>query len=339
MKSNSVVCWLLICFCFFSLPGGGKTMTIVETILQLLRRPRSSSNSHSSPTRLLVVTPSNTAADVIVERLSHEITQPNEMARINAYQRHTGVRPKVQKYVYYDPLQTGHYGLPDIATLMSYPVVVMTVAMSGHLVDLNLPVGHFSHILFDESCQALEPETFIPLCLAGPSTAVILAGDHQQLGADVHSGIASGLGLKVSLQERLLHFDLYQQSLAQPLHAVPCTTVRLTKNYRSHPSLLAISSALFYEGTLQAYAERDVVNSLTRWNGLPNQKNFPLLFYGVIGQDIFEQEYSSFSNPIEAMQVVKLIQQLLASEVQPKVTTNDIGVIGQLKRVDKGKEK
>ncbi len=63
--------------------------------------------------------------------------------------------------------------------------------------SLGLNKGHFSHIFFDESGEALEAETLIPLCLADHSTAVILAGDHRQLGPAVHSPFAAKLGMKV----------------------------------------------------------------------------------------------------------------------------------------------
>lgn len=165
--------------------------------------------------------------------------------------------------------------------------------------------------------------------MAGARTGVILAGDHMQLGAEVHSAVASSLGLKVSLQERLLRHAIYQQSLAQSPHSGACCAIQLTKNYRSHQSLLAISSALFYNGSLQAYAPSSLVSSLERWECLPNRRGFPLLFYGLIGQDVYEEEYSSFYNPLEAAKLVQIMEELLASKTVPGLSTNDIGVIGK----------
>ena len=41
--------------------------------------------------------------------------------------------------------------------------------------------GFFTDILLDEAAQIREPETVIPLCLAGPQTRIVIAGDHCQV--------------------------------------------------------------------------------------------------------------------------------------------------------------
>jgi len=207
----------------------------------------------------------------------------------------------------------------------------------------------FSHIIFDESCQALEAEAFVPLQLADARTAVVLAGDPLQLGAEVHSSVAKAIGLHISWQERLLRTDLYKASLALPAHAAispaygsladaggsaasPHVAIQLTKNYRSHRKLLAVSSALFYEGSLQPFACPRTTRALERWELLPNQSGFPLLFYGVRGRDVFEQGHSSFFNVDEAAKCVQIIQQLLASRTVPDLSTNDIAVIAPFRK-------
>jgi hypothetical protein len=72
---------------------------------------------------------------------------------------------------------------------------------------------------------------------------------------------------------------------------------RLTENYRSHRVLLEVPSMLFYSGSLIERADRQLVDSLTDWEGLPSRfdsgsssvtnrrvdtskEPFPLLMYG-----------------------------------------------------------
>lgn len=329
-------------FILFGPPGTGKSKTLVEAALQLL-------DVHSNsllPSRLLIVAPSNYACDVVTERLAAHLDE-SAMIRLNSFQRHTSVKPALHKYCHHDTEVPSHYGMPSAQELAGYRVVVMTCALAGCLLDLGIASGFFTSILFDESCQALEPESLIPLCLAGKWTNVFMAGDPQQLPPEVHAHAARELGLKISLQERLLKQKLYRRCLrdhvmgekdageesAIPPHQLStCCAIQLVKNYRSHQRLLAISSALFYDGRLEAYARPEVVNSLVEWETLPNRHNFPLLFYGIVAPDIFEREYSSFYNPVEAAKVVQLIEQLLRSKSIQGISSNDIGVIAPYRK-------
>ena len=74
----------------------------------------------------------------------------------------------------------------------------------------GMQTGDFSHIFIDESSQAMEPELLVPISFAAPAgngpharpTAVVLAGDHCQLGPAVRSAAAAPL--EKSLMERLV---------------------------------------------------------------------------------------------------------------------------------------
>jgi hypothetical protein len=69
-------------FLLFGPPGTGKTVTVVEAVLQLvLRCPAAAGN------RVLVTAPSNFAADLLLERLAQVLTSRTQLLRVNAYHR------------------------------------------------------------------------------------------------------------------------------------------------------------------------------------------------------------------------------------------------------------
>lgn len=92
----------------------------------------------------------------------------------------------------------------------------------------------FRQVLIDESTQATEPETLIPI-LKG-AKHVILVGDHCQLGPVIMCKKAAKAGLNQSLFERLVCLGI--------------RPIRLQVQYRMHPCLSNFPSMTFYEGSL-----------------------------------------------------------------------------------------
>lgn len=77
-------------FVLFGPPGTGKTSTLAEAIVQIIRR--------NSSAKLLVCAPSNTAADEIVNRLDGQLTT-KEMFRLMAFSRQVrDVSEPIRKY-------------------------------------------------------------------------------------------------------------------------------------------------------------------------------------------------------------------------------------------------
>eukprot|EP00741_Cyanophora_paradoxa_P009417 tig00000144_g9121.t1 len=301
--------------------GTGKTMTAVEVVVQAARR--------SPAARVLVVAPSNSAADTICSRLAPHFPK-GAMFRLNGFQRPpASVFAAVLPYCVTDAA-TGIFDVPPLEELAAFRVVLAvlgalaTCAGSGILRSLGLPAGHFHWIVYDEAGQALEPEALIPLQNASASTRVVIAGDPRQLGPLVRSPLAGRLGLHVSLQERLLGQGPYARRDPRYL-----TTLR--RNYRSQAALLEVPGRLFYEGRLVAAAERD--EALLGWGELAAP--VPLLFFSVEGQDVRDVDSPSLHNPIEASAVCELVLKLLAfgsSAAASRLTTDSIGVIAPYRK-------
>jgi helicase MOV-10 len=73
---------------------------------------------------------------------------------------------------------------------------------------LDVPVGHFSHIVIDEAAQAEEPLAMIPIMgFSNAHTNIILAGDPNELGPIIKSPTAARAGLGMSYLERLMLVD------------------------------------------------------------------------------------------------------------------------------------
>lgn len=85
----------------------------------------------------------------------------------------------------YCKIANNAFVLPTRDDVIGHRVVITTLAMSKHLIELQLSHGFFTHILVDEAAQALEPEALIPLALAGPNTKVVFTGDHMQVGTEL----------------------------------------------------------------------------------------------------------------------------------------------------------
>ncbi|GFR52025.1 hypothetical protein Agub_g14449, partial [Astrephomene gubernaculifera] len=179
-------------YLIFGPPGTGKTTTLVEAALQLLR----TNPAH----RLLAVAPSNSAADKLMEDIS-AIAQLNtgQIMRLVAFSRpledlpldlqrkatSEGMKPwAAGRTVNWDEREKA-FLVPPVGVLSApgLRVVVATCAMAARLHHAGLPPGRFSHILVDEAGHAEEPLQLCALAgLAGRDTRVVLAGDPKQLG-------------------------------------------------------------------------------------------------------------------------------------------------------------
>ena len=303
-------------------PGTGKTVTVVEAILQIFLLRIDS--------RILVTTPSNSSADLIVERLhnSGKVTF-GEMVRLNAMQRLEDSIPDVVR-----PYCFSNSDAEVLLKVVRHRIVVATCDTSGGIYNLGLKQGHFTHCVIDEAGETTEPQSMVPIGLLGMSkeneAQIILAGDPMQLGPVLQSSAAEHCGLGQSFLERLSRTELYKRDESRfkdhgNYDPVLCT--KLIRNYRSHEAILRVPSELFYDNELKTEASEDIKSSMIGYEFLPNEK-CPLIFHGVRGQNIQETDSPSWFNPAEALQAAKYLGLILSTGI----SIDDVGIIAPYRK-------
>ncbi|KAM4795734.1 putative helicase MOV-10 [Rhinophrynus dorsalis] len=319
-------------YLIFGPPGTGKTVTLVEAIKQVLK---CIPNSH-----VLACAPSNSAADLLCERLIKHVKQ-RDIYRIVASSRDFRTVPENIKACCNWDSSNECYIYPSKYDLKKYKVIIATLVTAGRLVSADFPKGHFSHVFIDEAGQAVEPECVTAiagiLSVMNQKTnmnggQLVLAGDPQQLGPIIRSPVAIEHGLGISLLERLMTQNpLYKK---ENDHYDPKFVTKLLRNYRSHPNILTIPNELFYDNELQANADELVSHSYSNWEKLPH-KGFPIIFHGVLGKDEREGTSPSFFNVIEIEELLSYVEAMLQTQGKnglAKISPKDIGIISPYRK-------
>lgn len=221
--------------------GTGKTRTVLSAIRAILNLNGKNSD-HASKYRILVCTPSHTAADVVTRRLGQHMNR-DELFRLFDMDRPVATVPvEVLAFCRQSEDQLANFTLPDAWSLLNFQVIVCICSDAHLLYKIGLTnqqlrqrrncfrtylekscenTGlefelrgvddtHFTHLFIDEAAQASEPETIVPLSVVvdpfgGTRTVEIaLVGDPRQLSPSVYSTQAAETGLKKSWMERLL---------------------------------------------------------------------------------------------------------------------------------------
>lgn len=300
-------------YILFGPPGTGKTVTVVEAVLQIFTKLLAS--------RIIICAPSNSATDLLAMRLheSGKVSTGN-MVRLNAAQRSEEGIPECIK----------HYcSIGDKDLSSRYRIIVTTCVNAGSLYILGIKAGHFTHVFIDEAGQATEPEAMISACLVSLTEGqIILAGDPEQLGPVLRSKYAKHHGLEVSFLERLIHTPLYERDESRFAdHGAydPLLVTKLIDNYRSNSAILSLPSCLFYHDELLIKADPCLTQTFSHWTELP-VKGVPVIFHGVRGKDMREGNSPSWFNSMEAVQVVRYLQSVLNDHDIP-ISCDNIGVI------------
>ncbi|XP_063697246.1 probable helicase with zinc finger domain [Culicoides brevitarsis] len=285
--------------------GTGKTFTLAQAIKQLLLQPDA---------RILICTHSNSAADLYIKDYLHPWVEAGceeaRPLRVYYHKRWVAtVNNIVQKYCLIDlNVNMRNFRRPSAEDILKHRIVVVTLSISMELASLDLPKGHFTHILLDEAAQAMECEAIMPLALASENTRIVLAGDHMQMSPEIFSNFAKERRLHISLLERL--YDHYPSDF-------PCK-ILLCENYRAHEAIIKYTSELFYEQKLVASGR------------IPkHEKFYPLTFFTTRGEDVQDKNSTTFYNNAEVYEVVERVCELRKKwpSAWGKINDQSIGIM------------
>uniref|UniRef100_A0A6V7M8J0 RNA helicase n=1 Tax=Bracon brevicornis TaxID=1563983 RepID=A0A6V7M8J0_9HYME len=340
-------------YVIFGPPGTGKTITLCETILQILTTLPES--------RLLIATPSNSSANLIAEKLiASGALKPGDLVRLIA--NHCLMDDSIpeellpycatanlaaehsvrNRYDWHEGQNASFKVKCTTSVLGRHRITVGTCVALGILYNMGFPRGHFSHILVDEAGQATEPEIMIPLTFVHADYGqIILAGDPMQLGPMVNSKYATYLGLAESFLVRLLQQFPYQRDPEGFENGYdPRLVTKLMINYRSLPEILELPNELFYDSDLISNVdplnspEAKFLESIkdavpVRTSGITPA----IVFHGVNGENRQDEDSPSWYNAAEATQVYLYLLKLYSFGL----TGDDIGIISpyqkQVKRI------
>jgi len=247
-------------------PGTGKTTTLIEAIVQLVKAGE----------KVLVSAPSNTAVDNIAKGLIHQklkvlrvgnsskvdevlfkftiegkLSDSNQQKEVKQlkrraeefrkmalkYKRSFGKAEREQRNLLFKEVKTIR---DDIKKLQAYNEEKL---YTDAQVILGTPVGlydarvnklGFSTLVIDEAGQCIEP---LAWCILPLAEKYVLAGDHLQLPPTVLSNEAAKLGLNKSILETCIE-------------TVP-NIFLLDTQYRMRQSIAGFSSDYFYGGLLK----------------------------------------------------------------------------------------
>ncbi|KAI3413943.1 Helicase MOV-10 [Globodera pallida] len=302
----------LLPFILHGPPGTGKTTTLVEACRLL--------EEEDDHAKILVCTPSNTAADLFAYELIHVAgVKPTSVFRLNALTHPTSeLKEALKDIVFMKPNNemVNQFGIPPVKELMQYRIVVCTLLCSTYLA-LGGMKDQFSHIIVDEAGQASELDTLVPIVglLGGKGAKVVLAGDPRQLGPVEMIEYFKKNGISSSLIERYETNPNYRND--------PRIITLLRANYRSHPSIIEVPSRLFYNNELHVPADAQRRDSLATWKALPKQ-GFPIFWHHVNTPEEKELDGHSYSNKGEMAVVHDYIKRVCTELC---VKPSDIGVV------------
>lgn len=304
-------------------PGTGKTTTLVQAIKAMIKRDNQ---------QILVVAPSNTAVDLLSEKLSdeglnvlrvgnparvserllsltldykmaeHSHTKETKRLRKQAaafldmahkYKRHFGKAERDQRKALFTEARNIMKEVDNSEQYIINDLVAKAQVITATLVGAN----HYTvrNLKFNTVVIDEAGQALEPACWIPVLKAqkVILAGDHCQLPPTVKSAEAAKNGLATTLLEKCV-----------ALH--PESVVLLEEQYRMNALIMGYSSSTFYSDRLKAHAS---VATHVLFNN-----DSPLVFVDTAGCGFDEKtEQTSTYNPEEAAFLFRHLTQLVSS--------------------------
>jgi len=247
-------------------PGTGKTTTLIEAILQLIKTGE----------KILVSAPSNTAVDNIAKGLAEKnvqilrigntskvdeavflhtpegklsnARQQKEIKQLKIraeefrkmalkYKRSFGKAEREQRNLLFKEVKNIRAEIKKIQAYNEDKLYNEAAVILGTPIGLyDAKINHlkFATLVMDEAGQCIEP---LAWCIFPLANKYILAGDHLQLPPTVLSNDAAKLGLNRSMLELCI--------------AVVENVYLLNTQYRMRQSIAGFSSQYFYNGLLQ----------------------------------------------------------------------------------------
>lgn len=318
-------------------PGTGKTTTLIHAVKALWKQQKQ---------QILLVAPSNTAVDVLTERLdaagvsvvrignpvkvsahlqaltldakldahpaNREVKTLEKQARAytdmaHKYKRNFGKAERDQRKALFDEARKLRKEIDKVQDYMTTDILNKAEVITATLVGAN------QYMIKDRTYETViideAAQALEPACWIPILKAkqVILAGDHQQLPPTVKSSAKSNQGLYITLLEKLV--KLY-----------PAAVSLLKVQYRMHAQIMRFPSQYLYQDALIA------ADTVADWRLLGDEQ--PVLFIDTAGAGFDELiEDDAISNVEEATFLGKHLRSLLL-DLSSQYNATDFPSIG-----------
>ncbi|XP_014678859.1 PREDICTED: probable helicase with zinc finger domain [Priapulus caudatus] len=332
--------------------GTGKTFTLAQAIKQIAQQ---------EGTRVLVCTHSNSAADLYIKDYLHSFVEQGltEAKPLRVYYRQRWVQtvnPTVQRYCLVTEKGDG-FNTPTKEDILKHRVIVVTLSTSRSLTDLGLDTGTKLWMTFLELCEAagslhgmtwsslrsqldgvelrrtytlnpLAPE-FIPNRLrhGEPYIRINPYLQASKFRCDLPSTVRHAAHMFVSASPHECDFGFLSNAklLKHSDHMRAGVTrlavvgrPRLTLLRRSHAAIITFASQVFYNNKLVASGNVEKHSNL-----------HPLSFFCAMGQDVQDQNSTTFYNNAEVYEIVERVAELQKNWPKSwgRQDENSIGVV------------